>query len=181
MFVRSSGVAHIVLAFVLAILLILSHKSRWWRLFALPLFLVGFDIGIAAYKGLCVIIHTDHHRALRPWEQFSDGASVTSFEGAGEDEANLSTDDVFSLNSRSRKGISLDTFGTSNSYNHEVWVEKYQKKPLMQKISAKTIWVQDETIRILQDKIVMQSHIWATTLSVPLTAFLVALPKGNFY
>ena len=169
------------MAVVLAILLILSHVSRWWRLFVLPLFFIGFDIGVAAYKGLCVIIHTNHHRALRPWEQFNDGASVSSFEGSGDDEANLSTDDVFSMSSRSRKGISLDTFGTSNSYSHELWVEKYQKKPVMQKIFAKSIWVQDETIRLLQDKIVMQSHVWAVILSIPLTALVVALPKGNVY
>lgn len=58
-------------------------------------------------------------------------------------------------------------------------MEKYQKKALMGKIFAKSIWVQDETIRLLQDKIVMQSHIWALLISLPLTAFVVALPKGN--
>lgn len=81
-----------------------------------PLF-VGFDIAVAAYKGLCVIIHTTHNRALRPWEQFGDGASVPSL---ADDEAALSTDDVYSMSHRSKKGISLDTFGTSNSYGHEI-------------------------------------------------------------
>ena len=144
-----------------------------------PLFFIGFDIGFAAYKGLCVIIHTNHHRALRPWEQFSDGASVSSFDGAADDEANISTDDVFSMTSRSKKGVSMETFGTSNSYSHELWVEKYKKKPLIQKIFTRSIWVQDEAIRVLQDKIVMQSHIWALIVTVPLTAFIVALPNAN--
>ena len=179
MFVKTSGYVHVVGGLILALLLILSHLARWWRFFCFPLFFVGFDIAVAAWKGLCVIIHTNHHRALRPWEQFSDGASVSSFDGAGEDEANLSTDDVFSMNSRTRKGISLDTFGTSNSFTHELWVEKYAKKPIIQKVFAKSIWVQDETIRLLQDKIVMQSHVWALLITIPLTAFVVALPKGN--
>jgi len=85
------------------------------------------------------------------------------------------------MNSRTRKGISLDTFGTSNSFTHELWVEKYAKKPIVHKVFAKGIWVQDETIRLLQDKIVMQSHVWALLVSVPLTAFIVALPRGNVY
>lgn len=169
------------MAVILGLLLVLSNLSRWWRFFVFPLFFIGFDIGVAAYKGLCVIIHTNHHRALRPWEQFDDGASVSNFDRAGEDEANLSTDDVFSMTSRTKKGISMDTFGTSNSFSHELWVEKYKSKPIMQKIFAKSIWVQDETIRLLQDRIVMQSHIWAVLMTIPLTAFIVALPKGNYY
>ena len=181
LFVQNSGIIHVLAAFILGLLLVLSHASRWWRFFVFPLFFLGFDIFVAAYKGLCVIIHTNHHRALRPWEQFDDGASVSSFDRTGDDEANLSTDDVFSLTSRTKKGISMDTFGTSNSYSHELWVEKYNSKPLVQKIFTKTVWVQDETIRILQDRIVMQSHFWALLITIPLTAFAVALPKGNFY
>lgn len=181
LFVHNSGIAHVVMAVILAIVLILSHVSRWWRFFVFPLFFTGFDIGVAAYKGLCVIIHTNHHRALRPWEQFDNGASLDDLDRAGDDEATHSTNDVFSMTSRTKKGISMDTFGTSNSFRHELWVEKYKTKPLRQKIFAKSIWVQDETIRLLQDKIVVQSHIWAVLLTVPLTAFVVALPEGNFY
>ncbi|KAK4691765.1 hypothetical protein P7C71_g5305, partial [Lecanoromycetidae sp. Uapishka_2] len=181
MFVRNSGIGHVVAAVILGLLLVLSNVSRWWRFFVFPLFFAGLDIGVAAYKGLCVIIHTNHHRALRPWEQFDDGASENSFDRARDDEANLSTDDVFSMTSRKGKGISMDTFGTSNSFSHELWVEKYSAKPMMQKIFAKSIWVQDETIRLLQDRIVMQSHAWALLVTIPLTAFVVALPKGNFY
>ncbi len=75
-----------------------------------------------------MIIHTNHHRALRPWEQFDYGASVSSLDRAGDDEADLSTDDVFSMTSPTKKGISTDTFGTSNSYSHELWVEKLPRK-----------------------------------------------------
>ena len=179
LFVRNSGVAHIVAAVILSLLLVLSHISRWWRFFVFPLFFVGFDIGVAAYKGLCVIIHTSHHRALRPWEQFSEEGSLTSFDGSPEEEANLSTDNMFNMTSRSRSCVSLDTFGTSNSYSHELWVEKYQQKPLFKKIFTKSVFVQEQAMRLLQDRIVKQSHAWALIISVVLTALVVALPQAN--
>lgn len=179
LFVRNLGIAHIVAAVILGLLLILSNASRWWRLFVFPLFFVGFDISVAAYKGLCVIIHANHRRALRPWEQFSEDVSLSSFDGGPEEEANLSTDDMFSMASRSRNGVSLDTFGTSNSYSHELWVEKYKQKYLFQKIFTKSVWVQEQAVRLLQDKIVRQSHAWALTISVLLTALVVALPQAS--
>ncbi len=128
LFVRNSGIAHVVMAVILGLLLVLSDVSRWWRFFVFPLFFTGFDIGVAAYKGLCMIIHTNHHRALRPWEQFDYGASVSSLDRAGDYEADLSTDDVFSMTSRTKRGISTDTFGTSNSYSHELWLGKIPRK-----------------------------------------------------
>ncbi|KAI4210053.1 MAG: hypothetical protein LQ351_007043 [Letrouitia transgressa] len=174
LFVRNSGIAHVIGAIILAVFLVLSGRSRWWRLFVVPLFLVGFSIGVAAYKGLCVIVHSTHSRGLRPWEQFGDAASLTSFDA--DDEATLSTDEVYSMSHRSKRAISMDTFGTSNSFDHELWVEKYKKKPLLQRIFTKQIWVQDETIRLLQDRIVIQSYIWSVMLTIPLTALIVALP-----
>ncbi|KAL8708872.1 MAG: hypothetical protein Q9220_006328 [cf. Caloplaca sp. 1 TL-2023] len=185
LFVRNSGIAHVAGGILLAILLICSSASRWWRLFCFPLFLVGFSIGVAAYKGLCVIIHTGHARALRPWEQFGDGASLNSFDN--DDEAALSTDDIYSMSTPRggggslKRGISMDTFGTSNSFDHELWVDKYRKKPLLQRIFTKTVWIQDETVRILQDRIVWQSHLWSGIVSAPLTVLMVAMPVGGYY
>ena len=179
LFVRNSGIAHVVAAVILDLLLTLSHASRWWRLFVFPLFFVGFAIGVAAYKGLCVIIHTGHRRALRPWEEFNEKVSLTGFDGGPAEEANLSTDDMFSMTSRRRKDVSLDAFGTSNSYSHESWVEKYEQKPLFRKIFTKSVWVQEQAMRLLQDKIVRQSHAWALIISVLLTALVVVLPPAN--
>ena len=166
-----------VAAVILSLLLVLSHASRWWRFLVFPLFFVGFDIGVAAYKGLCVIIHTNHHRALRPWEQFSEELPHTSFDGSPEEEANLSTDNMFSMTSPSR--ICVDTFGKSNSYSHELWVENYKQKPLFKKIFTKSVFVQEQAMRLLQDRIVKQSHAWALIISVVLTALVVALPQAN--
>ncbi|KAL8638955.1 MAG: hypothetical protein Q9228_003942 [Teloschistes exilis] len=187
LFVRNSGIAHIVAAVILAIFLICSAASRWWRLWCFPLLFVGFDIGIAAYKGLCVIIHTGHSRALRPWEQYGDGASLNSFDNHDEDEeatVGSSTDEVYSMSTPRKdggkttsRGISMDTFGTSNAFDHELWVDKYKKKPLLRRIFTKTVWIQNETVRLLQDRIVMQSHVLAALVTVPLTTLIVALPQ----
>lgn len=92
---------------------------------------------------------------------------------------NVSTDDVYSLSQRSKKAISLDTFGTSNSYGHEMWVDRYRKQGLWKKIFAKQIWVQDQTVRLIQDRIVVQSHAWSLICSVPLTALFLALPVAG--
>lgn len=168
LFVRNCGIAHALGGFILGVLLVLSNKSRWWRLLVAPLFLVGFCIGVAAYKGLCVIIHATHSRALRPWEQSDDSATA--------DEVVFSTNEINSVSGRSKKGISLDTIGTSNRYGHEPWVKKYEKRSLFRKIFSRQIWIQNETIRVLQDRIVIQSHIWSILMTIPLTALFVALP-----
>ena len=178
LFVRNSGVAHVVAAVILSLMLVLSHTSRWWRFFVFPLFFVGFDIGVAAYKGLCVILHTSHHRALRPWEQFGEEPSNTSFDGSPEEEANLSTE-MFNMASHSRSCVPFDTFGASNSYSHQMWVENYKQKPLFKKIFTKSVFVQEQAMRLLQDRIVKQSHAWALVISIVLTALVVALPQAN--
>lgn len=92
---------------------------------------------------------------------------------------NVSTDDVYSLSQRSKKAISLDTFGTSNSYGHELWVDRYRKQGLLKRIFAKQIWVQDQTVRLIQDRIVLHSHAWSLICSVPLTALFLALPVAG--
>ena len=179
-FVRNISIGHVMAGLFMAVLLILSHASRWWRLFVFPLIFVGFDVGVAAYKGLCVILHTNNNRALRPWEDLDDTYSLSNLDrnAAAATEANASTDDVFSTHSRSTT-ISLDPFGSSNNLSHELLIERYKKIPLMKKIFAKRVLVQNEAIRLMQDKIVLQSHGWALIITLILTAALVALPKGN--
>ena len=216
LFVKWNGYLHFLAGLILAVLLICSSKARWWRLFAFPLLFIGVDICVAAWKGVCVIIHTSHCRALRPWEQFTEdsASSLSGFEsdddivgtlntaggGGSMTPGSYSNAGPFSgynidiemkagtratatrstsgnLSTSKRGGISMDTFGTANSYGHERWVERYRMLPLVRKVFAKQIWIQDETIRLLQDRIVMQSHVWALAVCVPLMVLLVALPR----
>ena len=213
LFVKWNGYLHFLAGLILAVLLICSSKARWWRLFAFPLLFIGVDICVAAWKGVCVIIHTSHCRALRPWEQFSEdsASSLSGFESDDDIVGTLSTmggggggattpggfssynidiemkaataaaistsRNPSTSGTGKRGGISMDTFGTANSYGHERWVERYRMLPVIKKVFAKQIWIQDETIRLLQDRIVLQSHVWALAVCVPLMVVLVALPR----
>jgi hypothetical protein len=95
---------------------------------------------------------------------------------------------------------SMQTFGPKNSFDSASWISKtlqtlraqepmliipkgkYEKRPLLSKVFEKhSVWTQDETLRILQDKIVLGANLWAVILTIPLTVAFVALPKGNFY
>ncbi|CZR53050.1 uncharacterized protein PAC_02928 [Phialocephala subalpina] len=193
-FVRTMGVLHTGFGFVIAIVLTLSMVSRWWRILSAPMFFIGLSTLVAAYKGLCVILHHTHARNLRPWEQdldselgdsdrrdsFSSTANRTvqmaSRTGNYDDLDTMKEDDASTF----RPG-SLQFFGPKNSFDDASWVEKYQKKPVLQKIFDQQVWTQDETLRILQDKIVLGANIWALILTVIFTIVFVALPKGNFY
>ncbi|RDW89173.1 hypothetical protein BP6252_01205 [Coleophoma cylindrospora] len=183
-FVRTNGVVLTVLGFLVAILLTLSGKSRWWRVFAaLPWFL-GIGILIAAYKGLCMILHHSHSRNLRPWEFDADpeagypvrNSDEVDMATSGQAEGKGDDDDRGAAVSRS----SMASFGEKNEREGE-WLLRYKKKSVTSKIFEKSVWTQDETLRVLQDKIVLGANSWAILLTVVLTIVFVALPKGNLY
>ncbi|QSZ33286.1 hypothetical protein DSL72_002874 [Monilinia vaccinii-corymbosi] len=192
-FVRTMGVSCSIIGFVMAILLVLSSKSRWWRIFAGLQWFLGITVLIAAYKGLCIIMHQSHNRNLRPWEQilqhptdeesgrYSDKISsqrrIQLATRSGDDPEKKM--DSMSILERS----SLSSFGPKNSTEEfeEKWGSVYRKKSLVRKIFDKTTWTQDENLRLLQDKIVIGAIAWSLIITVPLTAIFVALPKGNYY
>jgi hypothetical protein len=77
---------------------------------------------------------------------------------------------------------SMETFGPKNTWEQERWVSDYEKTPLLMKVfHEKCVWTQDETLRVLQDKIVLGAHLWGILITVPLTAAFVAIPKGNAF
>jgi len=184
------GVSNIAFGFVIAIVLTLSSVSRWWRILAAIEWFIGISTIVAAYKGLCIILHHSHARNLRPWEQDVDSENAEVRRDSFGSTANrtvqmasrtgnygdLDKDDVASF-----RPSSLQTFGPKNSFDTASWVEKYQKKPILRKVFDKTVWTQDETLRLLQDKIVLGANIWALIITIPLTIVFVALPKGNFF
>ena len=172
--VRNCGIAHVVAGLIVGVLLVLSDKSRWWRLFIIPLFLTGFSIGVAAHKGLCVIIHSSHNRALRPWEQFGNTISNAYVRVVVDEEAGR---DDMSMTTTTPKKVSFDPFGKPSSDEREAWTEQYEKTPIMRKIMTPKIWIQEKTIRVLQDRIVIQSHFMSTLITIPLTAFFIVLPE----
>ncbi|KUJ18357.1 uncharacterized protein LY89DRAFT_46694 [Mollisia scopiformis] len=191
-FVRTMGILHTGFGFVIAIILTLSGVSRWWRILAAPMWFIGLSTLVAAYKGLCVILHHSHARCLRPWEQDLDSELGEERRDSFASTANRTVqmasrtgnyDDIDKGDdsSSSFRPSSFQFFGPKNSFDDASWVEKYQRKPLVRKVFDQQTWTQDETLRILQDKIVLGANLWAIILTVIFTIVFVALPKGNFY
>lgn len=76
----------------------------------------------------------------------------------------------------------MSAFGPKNGSDSASWISSYQKKPVLAKVFEKeSVWTQNETLRILQDKIVLGANLWGLILTVIFTVVFVALPKGNFY
>jgi hypothetical protein len=154
---------------------------------------VGVSTMVAAYKGLCVILHKSHVHNLRPWEQELDiemgeasrRASVASTADrtvrmasqTGTFEMDSDKDDISTWESSN-----LSTFGPKNNYwATAAWVEKYAKKPLMEKVFEKSVWTQNETLRVLQDKIVLGANLWGLILTFLFTIVSVAIPEAKLY
>jgi len=204
-FVRTMGVANIIFGFVIAIVLTLSSTSRWWRIFAALEWFIGFSTMVAAYKGLCVILHKTHARNVQPWEHDLDIeqgkiqtlSASTSAPGGGHSNTDTKlTSQPNPPNDSESQGrlktrdhgrgehlvpTSMQAFGPKISVEEQSWHKKYEKKPFISKVFEKSVWTQDETLRVLQDKIVLGANIWAVIITVPLTVAFVSLPKGGLY
>jgi hypothetical protein len=184
-FGRTLGAVTIVSGFLIAILLTLSIKSRWWRLFATLAWLMGFNFLLAGANGICLVLYAVRGRHLRPWEQFSSDSSRSVFSDS--DEATLVGNDAHSMSpskspsKRKTRRVALETFGTANSYGHEVWVEKYRAKMMIRKVFDKTIWVENENVRIMQDRVALQAFVWSLVVTALLTAPFMALPGGHYF
>ena len=103
-----------------------------------------------------------HHRHLRPWELFAedDNSSSSDFEMS--------------------KG-SFDTMGSSNSYEDEPWVAKYEKRNLIRKVFDREVWIQEPALRQIQDTIFLQAVGGALIISAVAVGVFVALPKGGYF
>lgn len=99
------------------------------------------------------------------------------------DEVTLTGSDVYSMSQASgkKRHDALEAFGNANTYLHEVWVEKYRTQMMLRKVFDTRVWVQNESVRLVQDKIALQGLIWSIIMTVPLTALFTALPKGSLY
>lgn len=177
-FLRGLAIMNITFGFIIATLLTLSSASRWFRIIAAAAWWLGITNLIAAYQGLCVILHRLHTRAIRPWEitDLEDGSYHSL-----EDQAGFRTNNIRFSNMRSRWPVRMEIFGPSNNYLKDPWVRKYRRKSTWNKISDRKVKVQEKGLRIMQNKIVRQAEAWALIITIPLTAAFVALPKGNFF
>lgn len=161
-FARGLGISGILAGLLADLLITLSHASRPWRILPFPLWFIGIATLVAAWKGMCVVLHGMHHRHLRPWELFADEA----------DEAILD-----------EKLMSQETFmsQSTNSYEDEPWIAKYAKRNIIRKVCDREIWIQEPALRQIQDTIFVQAILASFVLSCLCVGIFCAVPRGNFY
>jgi hypothetical protein len=160
-FARGLGIAGIFAGFVADLLLTLSHGSRPWRVIPFLGWFIGIATLIAAWKGMCVVLHGMHHRHLRPWELFSD-----------------QPDDAIN-----EKLASQETLGSesSNSFEDEPWVPRYKKRNVIRKIFDHEVWIEEPALRQIQDTIFIQALLGSFVLSCIFVGIFCGVPRGNFY
>jgi predicted membrane protein len=162
LFARCLGVGLIIGGFVIAVILTLSGIGRGYRVLAAIAWVLGISTLIAAYKGMCVVLHGMHHRHVRPWELFDQTKE-------------LGLDDV------NNTKLSFESFGSSNSYEDEPWVVKYQRRNVARKIFDREVWIQEPALRQIQDVIFIQSLVGSVIAGGILAGVFVALPSGGFF
>ncbi|KAI4126155.1 MAG: hypothetical protein LQ338_003895 [Usnochroma carphineum] len=160
-FARGLGVGGIVGGIIAAVLIVLSDAGRGWRVLSAIGLMIGIATLVAAWKGMCVVLHGMHHRHLRPWELFAEDDDASSVMEMEKDP--------------------FDCLGTSNSYEDQPWIAKYQKRNLIRKIFDREVWIQEPALRQIQDTIFLQAVLASVVLTTICVGIFVALPKGNFY
>ncbi|KAI9817570.1 MAG: hypothetical protein M1827_001182 [Pycnora praestabilis] len=160
-FARGLGVGGIIGGLMAAVLITLSGAGRGWRVLSAIGFVIGIATLIAAWKGMCVVLHGMHHRHLRPWELFAE-------------DDNASSD--YEL-----KKASFDTLGSANSYEDEPWIAKYEKRNIIRKVFDREVWIQEPALRQIQDTIFIQAVGGALVISAVIVGIFVALPHGGYY
>ncbi|KAF2094030.1 regulator of G protein-like protein [Rhizodiscina lignyota] len=179
LFVRTMGTTMILLALIAMILLILSRAPRWWRITPCALLWLGITNLVASKKGMCMILTLNHQRDLKPWELDADPASTFGIICKPMIEAAI--EGALSTHDEKTKHWTLDSFGTTNEWDQEEWVNRYTKRPLLKRAFPGSTWVQAEGIRQLQSKIVRESQLWGLALTIIIVTGFTAIPNGNFF
>lgn len=162
-FARGLGVGTILLGIVAGVVLCLSGAGRAWRALTAVAFVVGISTLVAAYKGMCVVLHGMHHRHVRPWELFTQDSEEEGMGSAGASKT------------------SFASFDSCNSYEDEPWVVKYEKRNVVRKVFDREVWIQEPALRQIQDTIFIQAILASLLFGGILTGIFVAVPGGHFF
>ncbi|KAF3050520.1 hypothetical protein E8E11_008782 [Didymella keratinophila] len=162
-FARGLGIGGIVAGLLTCIILTLSSAGRAWRVMGLFGFVIGISTLIAAWKGMCVVLHGMHHRHLRPWELFSSDDEPQGYD------AKIDSNDT------------LGSHASSNSWEDEPWVAKYEKRNVVRKIFDREVWIQEPALRQIQDTIFIQAILGSLILGGVAVGIFCAIPAGNFF
>lgn len=160
-FARGLGISLILLGILADLLITLSSVGRAWRVLPIISLMLGVSTLIAAWKGMCVVLHGMHHRHLRPWELFADP----------EDASMKTSSEDFLINPPVNTG----------SYEDEPWVAKYEKRNIVRKIFDREVWIQEPALRQIQDTIFIQSLLGAFLVSCIVVGIFCAVPHGEYF
>ncbi|ATY60501.1 Regulator of G signaling superfamily [Cordyceps militaris] len=163
LFARGLGVGTILLGVIAGVVLCLSGAGRGWRALTAIAFVVGISTLVAAYKGMCVVLHGMHHRHVRPWELFTQDSEKDGAASVGASKT------------------SMESFDSSNSYEDEPWVVQYEKRNVVRKVFDREVWIQEPALRQIQDTIFIQAILASLLLGGVLTAIFVAVPGGHLF
>jgi hypothetical protein len=160
-FARGLGISLILLGILADLLITLSSVGRAWRVLPIVSLILGVSTLIAAWKGMCVVLHGMHHRHLRPWELFADPEDVSMKTSSEDSLINPPTD--------------------TGSYEDEPWVAKYEKRNIIRKIFDREVWIQEPALRQIQDTIFIQSLLGAFLVSCVVVGIFCAVPHGGYF
>ena len=138
------------------------------------LWVLGLSTSMAAWKGMCVVLHGLHHRHVRPWEMFQASSnSINTPTAPSSPDTELGTLDEDPLNPRST---------ARNDATIQYWTERYAKRNIVRKIFDREVWIQEPALRQVQDKIFVQALVVAILVSLAVTCIWVfAVPKVGLF
>jgi hypothetical protein len=217
-FVRWLSSSLIILGFIVAALLIVfsspsGHKTIIpppVRLVASPLWWAGFSLLIASRDGICIILHWNYKRNLRPWEMFADeavsgekdedgfgdmperiytGASTVSASTVSSASSNNSVSKSKNKNKKGKgKGRkaggqkpSLESLGPPNAFDTEPWVDVYEETSWWKRVCNVSITTPNRHIRAVQDRVVLMALLCGTAVGMALAVGSVFIPAPKLF
>lgn len=174
---RIFALMNITIGFAIAIILTLSHYSRYWRIFAALEWWFGFTNMIAASQGLCVLLHRMHSRQHHAWETVEHPLEDDERTLKG----HLDIDYISYEDTKSKWPVKMEVFGPANNYGGEVWINTYLRKPWYRKLFERRVEVKDQGLRSMQNRMIRQAEAWALLITIPLTVGFCAIPSANLF
>ncbi|KAH7409568.1 hypothetical protein BKA64DRAFT_571443 [Cadophora sp. MPI-SDFR-AT-0126] len=154
-FAYSMGYLCILIGVAYAGVMSMSKAEREWRLFAIPLIVLGVATLYAARRGMCLVLHSLGHYQVKPWE-------------------------VYDPEHAERAHANPEVFlgGKYNSESRD-WVQRYNRRYAMRKIFDKEAPVEEPRIRDAQNIIFGQGLFTGFLASVVVMAVFMSLPPAN--
>ncbi|MCJ1441089.1 MAG: hypothetical protein MMC23_001575 [Stictis urceolatum] len=113
-------------------------------------------------------------------ELFRSSASLTAVPS---ERASLEVIDLEARPAAPAKSVSLmlSPFGPGNTFEGEEWVRKWGSMGYWQRIRLRKVWVKEEGLRLMQNKIVRQAELWALITTVLVEIGVVFCPVVSVY